>query len=137
MTKGIDIYSALSYSRGLSQLVKQVNEITVVVYVYYDAVWCAVLRDYLTENEKDISCVKRVIVLGIPSKEKELRESVIHVTFPDAKIVFYTKAWNEIDPHDIYIDTPLVLHFATSLGNIANDFLNHCEDSIIVRNLHR
>ena len=48
MTKGIDIYSALSDSRGLSQLVKQVNEITVVVYVYYDAVWCAVLRDYLT-----------------------------------------------------------------------------------------
>ena len=72
MTKGIDIYSALSYSRGLSQLVKQVNEITVVVYVYYDAVWCAVLRDYLTENEKDISCVKRVIVLGRPSKEEEL-----------------------------------------------------------------
>lgn len=135
MTKGIDIYSALSDSRGLSQLVKQVNEITVVVYVYYDAVWCAVLRDYLTENEKDISCVKRVIVLGIPSKEKELRESVIHVTFPNAKIVFYTKAWNEIDPHDIYIDTPLVLHFATSLGNIANDFLNHCEESAPMRRL--
>ncbi len=135
MTKGIDIYSALSDSRGLSQLVKQVNEITVVVYVYYDAVWCAVLRDYLTENEKDISCVKRVIVLGIPSEEKELRESVIHVTFPNAKIVFYTKAWNEIDPHDIYIDTPLVLHFATSLGNIANDFLNHCEESAPMRRL--
>ena len=135
MTKGIDIYSALSDSRGLSQLVKQVDEITVVVYVYYDAVWCAVLRDYLTENEKDISCVKRVIVLDIPLKERELRESVIHVTFPNAEIVCYTKAWNEIDPHDIYIDTPLVLHFATSLGNIANDFLNHCEESAPMRRL--
>lgn len=130
-----DISKALTSSREISQMVKHCEGMTVIDYVGTKSMWCESLSDYLREHDKDITFVKKVILLGVDARRQGTREAVIHVFFPDAEVISYTSKWNEIDPLDIYVETPIVIHFATALGNIATDYLNRSEESYPIKRL--
>lgn len=115
MTKTDEIYEALATNRDLTKVVDAVDELTVISYDGADARWCNALKQYLETHDKDTSCVTRIVLLGISGAQKVWID-IVNGIFPDAEIVSYAETWDKIDPHSIYIDTPLVLHFAFSLN---------------------
>lgn len=119
MTKTDEIYAAFATNRDLTKVVDAVDELTVISYDGADARWCNALKQYLEAHDKDTSCVTRIVLLGIGGTQKVWIDIVSGI-FPEAEIISYADAWNEVDPHSIYIDTPLVLHFAIALRNVTD-----------------
>ena len=118
-----EIYTALSTNDELTQLLKKVDEITVISYDGTDATWCDALAEYLQKIDKDIECVKKIILFGLGGVKDTWKE-IVGKEFPSAEIVSYSEAWNKVNPLNIHVDTPLVVHFTYAIGDYKSDFLN-------------
>lgn len=119
MTKTDEIYHALSSDNELKKIVETVAEMTVISYDGTDATWCDALKKYLEDNNKSISCVKRIVLLGVGGVG-HIWKDIVQKVYPDAEIVCYADTWKEVGPHRIYIETPFAMHFATAPRNITN-----------------
>lgn len=129
-----EIYTALSSNDELTQLLKKVDEITVISYDGTDATWCDALEKYLHKNDKSIECVKRIILFGLGGV-KDTWKKIAGKVFSAAEIVSYNEAWKSVNPYDIHIDTPLVVHFTSAIGDYKTDFVDRTDRSLPLRRL--
>lgn len=129
-----EIYTALSSNDELTQLLKKVDGITVISYDGTDATWCDALEKYLHKNDKSIECVKRIILFGLGGV-KDTWKKIAGKVFSAAEIVSYNEAWKSVNPYDIHIDTPLVVHFTSAIGDYKTDFVDRTDRSLPLRRL--
>ena len=129
-----EIHTALSTNDELTQLLKKVDEITVISYDGTDATWCDALTEYLQKIDKGIECVKKIILFGLGGVKDSWKE-IIGKEFPSAEIVSYSEAWKSVNPYDIRIDTPLVVHFTSAIGDYKTDFVERTDRSLPLRRL--
>lgn len=129
-----EIYTALSSNDELTQLLKKVDGITVISYDGTDATWCDALEKYLHKNDKSIECVKRIILFGLGGV-KDTWKKLAGKVFSAAEIVSYNEAWKSVNPYDIHIDTPLVVHFTSAIGDYKTDFVDRTDRSLPLRRL--
>lgn len=123
-----EILEMLLSSRKLFQRLKEVDTINVIDYTGSASMWCWALQQYLWKNEKDYSCVKRIILLGVKPKDVEERRNKIHLYYPDAEVVTFSETWDKVNTYELYIDSPLVIHFAIGLHEEPDYYHNHPEE---------
>jgi TPR repeat protein len=133
-------FAALMSSNGLRQLVKSVERLTVICYEESSPDFA--LNDfelYLSLQDIDKSVVKQVILLGYKAETRlSLFDDIdlgLYRVFPDAHFVKFRQSWKTINPEDIYVDSPLIVHLAPNMGSAFNDFFNGTESAAHLRDI--